>query len=270
MHYFCYQYKLFITLLFPDVTHAEESEQSPLVNGFLNAVRYYELLASDPDLINRLQRQVHPPDNLILPFITDTSIYHGRFKEALATLRHLPAPDTPFSRCQYFLKTASLYYATNDLQSMTDQTWQSLAILSTLKPYEDVKSTPESIKNSRNPKESRKGKELTLPTAKVRHIHFLDFNRQSIIAYTTRLLIYGLKEKVMQPIAKNDSAIGHIIALLQYSFPEENDLFYLIMHRIRLSDNFTYPIFMHHIVHIEFLEEFSHLMADSTTRYDFT
>ena len=92
---------------------------------------------------------------------------------------------------------------------------------------------------------------------------------QSIIlpfftAYATRLLIYGLKEKVMQPIAKNDLCIGHIISLLQYSFPEESDLFFMILHRIKMSETFTYPIFMHHIVHIEFLEEFSNFMVDNT------
>ncbi len=57
-----------------------------------------------------------------------------------------------------------------------------------------------------------------------------------------------------------------MIVLLQYSFPEENDLFFLIIHRIRLSENFAYPIFMNHMVHIEFLEEFAHLMADNTTQ----
>ena len=126
-------------------------------------------------------------------------------------------------------------------------------------------SLSETIKNSKTPKETRKGKELTLPTSKLRHIHFLDFNRQSIIAYATRLLIFGLKEKVMQPIAKNDLTIGHIIVLLQYSFPEESDLFFMILHRIRMSETFSYPGFMHHVIHIEILEEFSNLMADNTT-----
>ena len=68
----------------------------------------------------------------------------------------------------------------------------------------------------------------------------------------------------MQPIAKNDLCIGHIISLLQYSFPEESDLFFMILHRIKMSETFTYPIFTNHIVHIEFLEEFSNLMVDNT------
>ena len=147
----------------PDVTHGEESgdftkffidtifnaelnftiffadQNGPLVQGFLNAVRYYELLASDPDLIGRLEKHVRPPSNLIFPFITDTSIYHGRFKEALSYLRQLPPPNTPVAQCQFILKSASLFYATNDLQSMTDQTWQALTLLTTLKPSEEAK-----------------------------------------------------------------------------------------------------------------------------------
>ena len=191
----------------PDVTHHGDGgggvggPDQPLVNGFLNAVRYYELLASDPDLINRLQRQVHPPDNLIYPFIADTYIYQGRFKEAFATLRHLPPPKLPIAQCQYFLKNASLYHATNNLQDMTDQTWQALAILSTLKSehnhHENTNITKNTenvtIKDSRNPKASRNGKELTLPTSKMRHIHFLDFNRQSIICKNNLVRIFFKK-----------------------------------------------------------------------------
>ena len=79
---------------------------------------------------------------------------------------------------------------------MTDQTWQALATLSTLKSTEhnnqenntiakntsnNTENVLQTIQDSRNPKQSRNGKELTLPTSKMRHIHFLDFNRQSII-----------------------------------------------------------------------------------------
>jgi integrator complex subunit 10 len=252
----------------PEVTHGDEGEPSRLVHAFLYAVRYYDLLASDQPLISRLQSQVRPPESLILPFYIDMALYQGHFKEALQTARHLPTPTSPGAQCRYHLKVASLYHAAGDHHSMTDQALQALSVLAACKPEDPVKgvaASDEMVANSRTPNISRQAKQLTLPTSKLRHAHFLEFNRQSIIAYCTRLMIYGLKEKVMQPIAKNDLALGHIIVLLQHCFPEENDLFYLLMHRIRMSENFSYPIFMSHIIHIEFLEEFSHLMADSTT-----
>ena len=122
-------------------------------------------------------------------WVSEFYIYQGRFKEAFATLRLLPPPKLPIAQCQYFLKNASLYHATNNLQDMTDQTWQALAILLTLKSDHQENNIAKNtntenvttIQDSRNPKESRNGKELTLPTSKMRHIHFLDFNRQSII-----------------------------------------------------------------------------------------
>ncbi len=38
------------------------------------------------------------------------------------------------------------------------------------------------------------------------------------------------------------------------------------MHRIRMKDSFSYPIFCNHVVVIDILEEFSHLMSDPTTQ----
>merc|ERR1712029_295713 len=93
------------------------------------------------------------------------------------------------------------------------------SILWAIKPSED-----EGLNNSKSPKESRKGKSLTVPTSKLRHVHFLDFNRQSIIYYATRVLIYSLKERVLQPIAKNDLAIGHVVVLLQHCYPQNQGL----------------------------------------------
>ena len=73
----------------PPVTHSEDGEQSPLVEAFLSAVKYYDLIAADPLLLQRLQTVVRPPESLVLPFFVDIAMYQGRFKESLQTLRHI-------------------------------------------------------------------------------------------------------------------------------------------------------------------------------------
>ena len=98
------------------------SDQSPLVEAFLNAVRFYDLLASDPIILNRLQTQLRPTDSVIYPFFVDIAIYQGRHKEALKTLRHIQsANNTPVANCRFHLKSAALCFAIGDKQSMVDQ-----------------------------------------------------------------------------------------------------------------------------------------------------
>ena len=139
-----------------------------------------------------------------------------------------------------------------------------MAILSTLKPSEEL--TDSSIPNSKTPKESRSAKYLTYPTYRSRHIHFLDFNRQSLIAYAVKLIALSLKEKAF---GKNDMAIGHILTLLQYSYPgDEEDFIQMLLDKVKRSENFTYPLFMNHIIHIDFLEMFSNIMMESNVTLD--
>ena len=42
----------------------------------------------------------------------------------------------------------------------------------------------------------------------------------------------------------------------------------MIIHKIKVSDVFTYPIFMRHVTNIEFLEMFSNIMSESSVTLD--
>ena len=141
--------------------------------------------------------------------------------------------------------------------------WQAFALLNTFRTTSEDTDSSCSIPNSRNSKETRIGRFLTLPSHKYRHIHFLDFNRQGVVSYAVKILYLGLKEKAIHPIAKNDLAIGHILTLLQYSYPDEEDVISLIIDRIKRSETFTYPMFTAHLIHIDFLEMFSNILMES-------
>ena len=108
------------------MTHSDfiTDQTSPLVEAFLSAVRYYDLLATDQVTLNRLQNQLRPPDSIIFPFFVDIATYQGRFKEALSTLRHIQEQNgSPVTQCRFHLKAAALCYSTGDNQSMTDQVY---------------------------------------------------------------------------------------------------------------------------------------------------
>ena len=112
------------------------------------------------------------------------------------------------------------------------------------------------------------GKALKQGTSvKTRHVHFLPFTKQHVLAYICRVLIYVLKDKCLQPVASGDDVnIGHAIVLLQYIFPEEKELFFMLLQRIRMRETFTYPLFSTYVIHIEFLEEFAFLLSDATAK----
>ena len=112
------------------------------------------------------------------------------------------------------------------------------------------------------------GKALKQGTSvKTRHVHFLPFTKQHVLAYICRVLIYVLKDKCLQPVASDDDLnIGHVIVLMQYIFPEERDLFFMLLQRIRMRETFSYPLFSTYVIHVEFLEEFAFLLSDATAK----
>jgi hypothetical protein len=50
---------------------------------------------------------------------------------------------------------------------------------------------------------------------------------------------------------------------LQYSYPEEKDLLFALLHRIRMKESFSYPIFCNFVVNVDFLEEFAFILSDA-------
>ena len=75
-----------------------------------------------------------------------------------------------------------------------------------------------------------RGKHLTqYHMKKSRHVHFMHFTRENILAYCVRILVYELKDRAM--IRDKDNAMGHILVLLQYLYPNEMDIYNEVIHR---------------------------------------
>ena len=276
--------------------HNEESDTSSktdLVRSFKMAIKYYELLRSDADLNNNLQKMLQKSNignknvsvinhhTTLASFYADYQLYQGQFREALQYLRQIPSytnsSDSNISEesnyasarmCRLHLRMASVHFCMGEYQFVADQIIQ--AVCSLQKNYqnededtfsEEFVHIPESISEQES-NEKRLGRTLKQATVRSRHVHFLPFTRQSILSYCCRLLIHILKDRCLNDIGntKNDFAIGHVIVLLQYCYPEEKDLLNMLLHRIKLKDTFTYPIFCNYVIHIQFLEEFAYIV----------
>ena len=271
-----------------------------LVRSFKLTIKYYELLKSDSNLNARLQEILQPRKNskievaitnhqaTLTSFYADYHLYQGQFREALQYLRQIPAPiRSPRSdmggvddkymsarRCRLHIKMASVNFCLGDYQNVADQIIQAVSCLQqnyikdSNRFYDESAQIPEN-KTDRERIESRLGGNFKQATVRLRHVHFLSFSRQSILSYCCRLLVHILKDRSLTADignTTNDFAIGHVIVLLQYCYPEEKDLLELLLHRIRLKDTFSYPIFCSYVVHIEFLEEFAHIVNTTSTK----
>ncbi len=117
--------------------------------------------------------------------------------------RHITSLNPSYSPIKYHVKMASLNYALGDQHSMAEQALQAMDLM--------TKQPDSGLPNAKNPVQARQGRHLTQPTLKMRHMKFVQYNRQSLTSYCTRLLIIALKDRALQPTASNDYALGKIL-----------------------------------------------------------
>lgn len=88
---------------------------------------------------------------------------------------------------------------------------------------------------------------------KHRHLHFLPLTKVAIMHYFCTLLI-----RILLNSGNNtDLMYGHMLALMQLGWPQEEAIFIHIMDVIRQKGVFHYHLFSSYIIHIDILEELS-------------
>ncbi len=233
----------------PLVTHGALGTKSKLVEAFCRVESYLDLLSHDAKCSTLLDSlgsldQLMPA---VRPLQSALALYRGEYRQSLSLLRHRQPVRTSAEKCLDALRLGSVHFHLGD-HSLAAESLMSAALLCTSAPIHQgdravVRSAlKQPVCGGRNS----------------RHLHFLPFTMQHVLSYCCRLLVYALKDR--RP--DHDSAIGHVIILLQYIFPEEEDLLYVQLQRIRMKESFCYPILTTYLYHISFLEEFSALVND--------
>ena len=96
---------------------------------------------------------------------------------------------------------------------------------------------------------------LTIPTSRQRHCRFIPLTRSAVLSYCCKLLTCLLQERALQPGVQGDMAMGHTITIMQYNWPDNRELFYHLLNRVRGREGFSYPLFCQYVINIEILEE---------------
>ena len=237
----------------PLITHGNETH-SKLISVFEAAMKYYDFIRSDL----ALEAKFAPLKNEMLSFsgfFADVALFQGNFREALHILRALKTPVTDAENCKHHIKMATVQFCAGDHNTAADHLIQAVA---------SSHSAADVAVQDRE--EAQRGAALKQATSvKNRHVHFMPFTRQNLLSYCARLLVFVLKDRGLQAIV-NDHTLGHVIVLLQYIFPEESDLLFMLMNKIKVKETFSYPGFCTYVVHIDFLEEFAALLADASCK----
>merc|ERR1719474_100011 len=95
---------------------------------------------------------------------------------------------------------------------------------------------------------------LTLPSQKMRHLRFLDYTQSAVLGYCCKLIT-----SLLQELGTGDLALGHVLVLVQCDWPSLQDLLYLTLHRIKMKQGLSYPLFTQYVINIDILEELTFL-----------
>uniref|UniRef100_A0A9J8DAH8 Integrator complex subunit 10 n=1 Tax=Cyprinus carpio carpio TaxID=630221 RepID=A0A9J8DAH8_CYPCA len=218
-------------------------------------------------------------------FLTDMIIYQGQYRKALSSLALMSSLQLQQNQIQNSLSSsssletqraiiqqASCHYALGEYRVTHTHTHthciraavfsashrvhavvcqmaceKLLEVVSGLMPqnHEAVKSSEE----QRKPRgKTRKGNDLRL----------IPCTSKSILPFCLQLMLACFKLRAFTD-NRDDLALGHVIVLLQYDWPQGENLFLKAVDKICQQGSFQYENFFNYVTNIDMLEEFAYL-----------
>ncbi|XP_050983075.1 integrator complex subunit 10 isoform X2 [Labeo rohita] len=190
-------------------------------------------------------------------FLTDMTIYQGQYRKALSSLGLMSSLQLQQNQNQNSLSNsssletqraiiqqASCHYALGEYRMACEKL---LEVVGGLMPqnHEAVKSSEE----QRKPRsKSRKGNDLRL----------VPCTSKSILPFCLQLMLACFKLRAFTD-NRDDLALGHVIVLLQYDWPQGENLFLKAVDKICQQGSFQYENFFNYVTNIDMLEEFAYL-----------
>lgn len=173
------------------------------------------------------QLEVQPWSN---GFMEELAMYHGKYEEAL--------PSITLNNISAGLVRVSLNYTQKRYSQCIENILMALSQLPTVEGVLDTE---------------------LIVTGNHRHLHFMSLTRMGILHYFTTLLIRML----VSSGGNSDLAYGHLMVLMQLSWPQEEAIFIQIMDTIKQKRLFQYHLFPTYVIQIDILEEISSMWNEN-------
>ncbi|XP_037073266.1 integrator complex subunit 10-like [Pollicipes pollicipes] len=95
-----------------------------------------------------------------------------------------------------------------------------------------------------------------------RHLHFLSYTQADVSKYCIKMLTLCLQQKVLSSTTFHDSAVGHLMVLLQHDWPTEEAAFSKLVQLVQQRGTFSYPQFVQYVTCPDMVEEFVYLSTE--------
>lgn len=92
-------------------------------------------------------------------------------------------------------------------------------------------------------------------------MNFVYYSFTELLSYAVKILI-GCLRKCIQSADRTDLALGHLLVLVQYGWPNNSVVLEEVTDKIRKQGQWAYPFFEVYIIHVPVLEEFALMAAD--------
>ncbi|ESP02366.1 hypothetical protein LOTGIDRAFT_237998 [Lottia gigantea] len=214
---------------------------SNIIQNFLTAFKCFELLHSSDELrrefITLCQNWQMETWSWMGHFQTDMFLYQGLHQKAVAQIQNFILASKEKMKTRMSLQLSCCFYCLGNFSKACEVVMDTIEFLEMPSEIEEVKD---------NVVVSGQGRQLLL-------LQCLD---NEILPYCIQLLITCIKEKAFSSLS-NDMLLGHLLILLQYDWPKQDELFNDIIKKIRTQGSFTYNLFFHYVYCIDILEEFA-------------
>ncbi|XP_056625026.1 integrator complex subunit 10 isoform X1 [Triplophysa dalaica] len=191
-------------------------------------------------------------------FLTDMIIYQGQYRKALSSLAVMSSLQQSQSSSLVVLDThrcviqqASCHYALGEFRMACEKLLEAVSGL--------IPQNEEVVKSSDDQRQScikpRRGNDLRL----------VPCTSKSILPFSLQLMLACFKLRVFTD-NRDDLALGHVIVLLQYDWPQGESLFLKAVDKICQQGSFQYENFFNYVTNIDMLEEFAYLRTSEGGR----
>ncbi|XP_064471231.1 integrator complex subunit 10-like isoform X2 [Ornithodoros turicata] len=221
-----------------------------LTQSFLTAIKCWSILQYLKKELARLSQQIHMEEwPWFQCFLIDSLMYQEQYKEGINKLFKVVegTADAAITN-KANLQLASCFYSLGDYSTACSKLLEVVCSL----PETSVAAAPTSY----HPPEA-------LPRKSERKLVFLCYDRSEILRYCMKALITCFKEKVLAQFSEDDLALGHLIVMAQYDWPEEEQLFLKLLEIIKKQGTFCYSLFFNYIINADMLEEFMYMTTSN-------
>lgn len=216
----------------------DKPENKEMINNYTMLVNCWDMLHSSPPLykeFGKLNSDIKL-DAWFNPFLVDYSMYKGHYDNCLSRLEQLKDPLLAS------IRLANILYLKKDYTGC----------------FERILLTVQALPARTNIMLSTQ----LIISGNQRHIHFLSLSHSSVLQFCVKLLLRCIKENFSKQNVVYNEAIGNMLVLLQFDWPQEEDLLPVLVEQIRQRGAFSYMLFQGYIINVDVLEELTYLATE--------